>query len=262
LYKDQRAQFFRKRSRTDIFKDLKRMKSSLSFATNFFLGGSSAICSETTLLCEVLQFINQNFPHPQYISSYARAADILGKRNDELKKLHDNGLQTIYMGIETGSASLLKKCRKGIIPEEIIRASKKVMHVGFKLSVNVILGLGGKKFSEEHISETTRILNLINPHMIRFRTLHILPNSPLYLDMLAGIFKELEPREVLKEQYLILKNLTGTSEIFNDHISNYTQFSGNLQEEKKKILSFLDFLVISPDTMLSRQSLTLELLEK
>jgi radical SAM superfamily enzyme YgiQ (UPF0313 family) len=210
----------------------------------------------------VLQFINQNFPHPQYISSYARAADILGKRNDELKKLHDNGLQTIYMGIETGSASLLKKCRKGIIPEEIIRASKKVMHVGFKLSVNVILGLGGKKFSEEHISETTRILNLINPHMIRFRTLHILPNSPLYLDMLAGIFKELEPREVLKEQYLILKNLTGTSEIFNDHISNYTQFSGNLQEEKKKILSFLDFLVISPDTMLSRQSLTLELLEK
>ncbi len=238
------------------------MKSSLSFATNFFLGGSSAICSETTLLCEVLQFINQNFPHPQYISSYARASDILGKKNDELKKLHDNGLKTIYMGIETGSASLLKKCRKGITPEEIIRASKKVMHVGFTLSVNVILGLGGKKFSEEHVIETTRILNLINPQMIRFRTLHILPNSPLYLDMLSGIFEELEPHEFLKEQFLILKNLTVTSEIFNDHISNYSQFSGNLQEEKNKMLSFLENIIYSPYTKLSRQSLTLEFLEK
>lgn len=238
------------------------MKSSLSFATNFFLGGSSAICSETTLLCEVLQFINQNFPHPQYISSYARASDILGKKNDELKKLHDNGLKTIYMGIETGSASLLKKCRKGITPGEIIRASKKVMQVGFKLSVNVILGLGGKEFSEEHIIETTRILNLINPQIIRFRTLHIMPNAPLYLDMVAGIFKELEPLEFLKEQFLILKNLRVTSEIFNDHISNYTQFNGNLQEEKKMMLSSLDFIISSPDIMLSRQRLTIELLEK
>jgi len=262
LYKEQRAQLFRKRSRTDIFKDLKRVKSSLSFATNFFLGGSSAICSETTLLCDVLQFINENFPHPQHISSYARASDILEKKNSELKKLHYNGLQTIYMGIETGSALLLKKCKKGITPEEIIRASKKVMRMGFNLSVNVILGLGGKKFSKEHIIETTRILNSINPHMIRLKMLHILPNSPLYFDALAGIFEKLQPREVLKEQYLILKDLTVTSDVFNDHLSNYTQFSGRLQEKKKEILSFLKNVINSPYTKLSRQSLTLEFLEK
>lgn len=238
------------------------MKSSLSFATNFFLGGSSAICSETTLLCEVLQFINENFPHPQRINSYARASDILEKKNDELKKLHDNGLQTIYMGIETGSASLLKKCRKGITPEDIIRAAKKTMHAGFKLSVNVILGLGGKKFSKVHVIETTRILNLINPHMIRFRTLHIMPNSPLYLDMQAGIFEELQPREVLKEQFLILKDLTVNSDVFNDHLSNYTQFSGSLPEEKNEMLSFLENVIYGSYKKLSRQSLTLEFLEK
>ncbi|WP_287585071.1 radical SAM protein [Candidatus Borrarchaeum sp.] len=262
LYKDPRAQFFRKRSRTDIFKDLERIKSSLSFATNFFLGGSSAISSETKVLCDVLQFINQNFPHPQHISSYARASDILEKKNDELIKLHDYGLQTIYMGIETGSASLLKMCKKGITPEEIINASKKVMHMGFKLSVNVILGLGGKKFSKEHIIETTRILNSIKPHMIRFRTLHILPNSPLYLDMLLGIFKELRPREVLKEEYSILKELRVTSDVFNDHLSNYTNFCGSLPEEKNEMLSILENIINNPHKMLSRKDLTVEFLER
>jgi radical SAM superfamily enzyme YgiQ (UPF0313 family) len=245
LYKDPISQIFRKRSRIDIFTDLKKLKSSLSFATNFFLGGCSAICHETSILCEVLQFINKNFPHPQHIGSYARASDIIDKRNDDLKKMYEYGLKTIYMGIETGSASLLKKCKKGLTPDEIIRASKKIMQIGFKLSVNVILGLGGKEFSEEHVIETTRILNLINPHMIRFRTLHVLPSSPLYLETITGIFEELQPREILKEQYLILKDLTVTSEVFNDHFSNYVQFDGNLPEEKNEMLLIIKNVIHS-----------------
>ncbi len=262
LYKDEGAPSFRVRSRKEIFEDLKRIKASCSHATNFFLGGTNSICVETSLLCSILHFINEHFPHPQHISSYARAFDILHKNDSELNKLHENGLQTIYMGIETGSATLLKKCKKGITPEEMIRASKKAIQAGFILSVNVVLGLGGKKFSDQHVVETTRILNSINPHMIRFRTLHILPNSPLFLDLQAGIFEELRPREFLKEQRRIIKNLTISSEIFNDHVSNYAKFSGKLPAEKNEMLSFLDCIINNHHEKFSRPDLTIKFIEK
>jgi radical SAM superfamily enzyme YgiQ (UPF0313 family) len=253
LYKGIGAPSFRVRSWKEIFEDLTRAKESCSYATDFFLGGSNAICVETSLLLDILRFINESFPQPQHISSYARATDILRKTNDELKQLHENGLQTIYVGIETGSDPLLKRCKKGVTPSDIIRASTKAMNAGFILSVYVILGLGGKKFSEEHVVETIRILNAINPHMIRFRTLHVFPKSPLSLDVQAGIFEELQPREFLKEQHRIIKNLTVSSEIFNDHTSNYAQFSGKFPEEKNEMLSFLDYIINKPYTKLSRQ---------
>ena len=74
--------------------------------------------------------------------------------------------------------------------------------------------------------------------------------------MSAGIFEELKPHEILKEQFLIIKGLTVTSEIFNDHNSNYTQFSGILPDDKKEMLSFLDFIIDSQNVIFSRQSLT------
>jgi radical SAM superfamily enzyme YgiQ (UPF0313 family) len=225
LYKGDEAPSFRIRSWKEIFEDLTRTIESCSFATNFFLGGSNAICAEMSLLLDILRFINKHFPHPQHISSYARVADILKKTDNELKQLYETGLRTLYIGIETGSSRLLDKCKKGTTPSEIIRACKNAMQARFILSVNVILGLGGKKFSEEHIAETIRILNVINPHMIRFKTLHIMPNSPLFCEKQAGIFDELQPREILKEQRRMIKELTVSSKIFNDHNSNYQQFN-------------------------------------
>jgi len=251
LYKGKEKLSFKVRSWKEIFEDLAKAKDSCCYATNFFLGGSCAICVETSLLLEILRYINEHFPHPQHISSYVRASDILRKQDDELKQLHENGLQIIYMGIETGSALLLKKCKKGITPGGIIRASKKAMRAGFILSVYVILGLGGKKFSDEHVTETIRILNAINPHMIRFRTLHVLPNSPLFLDVQAGIFEELLPREILKEQYRMIKNLVVNSNVFNDHSSNFIKFDGKLTEEKKKMLLLLEDLINDPQMKFS-----------
>lgn len=258
LYKGEGAPSFKIRSWNEISKDLTKAKESCSYATNFFLGGSNAICAETPLLLDILQYVHNHFPQVPHIniSSYARASDILRKRDDELKQLHENGLQTIYVGIETGSSTLLKRCKKGITPSDIIRASKKAINAGFILSVNVILGLGGKKFSEEHVIETIRILNAINPHMIRFRTLHILPNSPLFLDVHEGIFEELQPREILKEQRRIIKNLTVQTEIYNDHSSNFAQFGGKLPEEKNKMLTILESLINDPYLEFSQPKLS------
>ena len=198
------------------------------------------------MLVAILKRHRATFPGLRHVS--ANEVDQLKKSLEELKALRDVGLKTIYMGLESGSARILREMRKGAAPNAMIRASKKTMAAGLCLSLYVILGLEGQDFSEEHTLEIARVLNVIDPDFIRFRTFNIMPNAPLVECIQNGEFKLLVPIDLLREQRMIIAYLEVHSEILNDHISNYEYFEGKLPEDKNAMQKLLDMRINDPMT--------------
>ncbi|MHA1792649.1 MAG: radical SAM protein [Promethearchaeota archaeon] len=212
-----------------------------------FLAGGSAISAPTSLLIKVLDYIKGIFPHVTRIGTYGKNHDVLRKGVDELRQLAEHGLSVIYMGLESGSNNVLKYMNKGTTPRAMIRAARIIKNSGIKVSLYVILGLGGNLFPD-HAQETANVLNEINPDYIRFRSLNFIPSSKLYHEWKQGVFKERQPIELLKEELYIIEHLNGnmTSFVLNDHVSNHVYIEGKLPGDKSKMIKKLKDAINDP----------------
>ena len=233
----------------DVLKDIDYYAKKNYDGFPVFLAGGNPTSAPTEYLVEIIKYIRQKLRNVQRVSSYAKALDILRKTDEELKKLADSGLDIVYMGLESGSSKILRIMKKGTNAESMIKAGKKVLNAGIKLSLYILLGLGGYKYSEEHVKETARVLTEINPTIFRFRTLNILPNTPLWKEWKSGEFKLLSPVDNLKEEREIIANLgeNVTSQVFNDHVSNYCAIeSSNIKEDRELFIKTLDAYINDP----------------
>jgi len=214
-----------------------------------FLAGGNPTSAPTEYLVKIIEYVRLRLKNVPRVSSYAKALDILRKTEEELKQLAEAGLDIVYMGLESGSSKILKMMKKGTNAESMIKAGRKVLNSGIKLSLYVMLGLGGKKYSEDHVKGTARVLTEINPTIFRFRTLNILPNTPLWKEWKNGEFELLSPVECLKEERDIIKNLgeNVNSQVFNDHISNYCSIeTPNIKEDREIFIKTLDSFINDP----------------
>ena len=225
-----------------------------------FLAGGNPTSAPTEYLVKIIEYVRLRLKNVPRVSSYAKALDILRKTDEELKRLAKAGLDIVYMGLESGSSKILRMMKKGTNAESMIKAGRKVLNSGIKLSLYVMLGLGGKKYSEDHVKGTARVLTEINPTIFRFRTLNILPNTPLWKEWKNGEFELLSPVECLKEERDIIKNLgeNVNSQVFNDHISNYCSIeTPNIKEDQEIFIKTLDSFINDPRIKnLPRKNLT------
>ncbi|MFX0037931.1 MAG: radical SAM protein [Promethearchaeota archaeon] len=225
-----------------------------------FLAGGNPTSAPTDYLVDVIKYIRNTLKNVPRISCYAKALDILRKSNEELEELANVGLNIVYMGLESGSSKILRIMRKGTNAESMIKAGKKILNAGIKLSLYVILGLGGKKYSKEHVKETARVLTEINPTIFRFRTLNVVPFSELWDEWKNGDFELLTPVENLIEEREIIAKLgeNVNSQMFNDHMSNYIDIeTKNIKDDKENVIKLLDSLINNPKIQnLPRRNLT------
>ncbi|MHA1371240.1 MAG: radical SAM protein, partial [Promethearchaeota archaeon] len=212
-----------------------------------FLAGGNALSAPTELLLKTLRHLNEKFQKLERISSYAKNHDILRKKRNELVNLACNGLSIVYMGLESGSDNVLKYMNKGTTAKGMIRATKKLKGTGIKLSVYVILGLGGNLF-QDHAIETAKVITAMKPDVIRFRTLNFIPNAPLYQDWMNGKFIPLRPAEILEEEAFILENIPDEveAEVFNDHVSNPVYIDGKIPRDKQSMIKLLKKMANNP----------------
>lgn len=237
------------RSLEDVKKDIDNFAKSNYHGFPVFLAGGNPTSAPTEYLVEIIKYVRVKLKNLPRISCYAKALDILRKTDEELKSLANAGLNIVYMGLESGSNTILRIMKKGTNAESFIKAGKRILKAGIKLSLYIILGLGSYKYSEEHVKETARILTEINPTIFRFRTLNILQGTPLWDEWNSGQFQLLNPIENLKEEREIIANLgeNVTSQVFNDHISNYCAIeSANIKEDKEIFLKTLDAYINDP----------------
>jgi radical SAM superfamily enzyme YgiQ (UPF0313 family) len=242
MYKNMK---FERRRVEDVKSDIKRAREIYGKdVRRIFIGDSDSIILKDELQ-DILNFLHDNFPNLERVTSYGRAATILRKDVEELKMLSEAGLKRLHVGLETGDAELLEYMQKGATPQQMIRAGKKVKESGISLSEYVILGLGGSMRSEQHAINTARILNEINPDFIRVRTLHPLPNTQLWELAMKNEFEILPPIDVLREEKLLIQNLDVGSHFVSDHISNYLIVDGKLPEDRNGMLEFLEITIDS-----------------
>jgi radical SAM superfamily enzyme YgiQ (UPF0313 family) len=228
---------FKIRSINEIKKDLLWAKKNYLFPveTIFFPSGNSIII-KTDDFVEILNYTKKLFPNIRRITIYGSSQYIIKKGLTDMKRLANAGLSRIHVGLESGYDVVLKNVCKGSTSDIQIKAGEIIKKAGIELSEYVVLGLGGKKDSKKHISETVKILNIINPDFIRIRTFLPKINTPILKEIDSGKFKILSPHEILKETYDLIKGLNVSSKIFSDHYTNYIRVNGKIPEDKEKML--------------------------
>ncbi|MEA3231158.1 MAG: radical SAM protein, partial [Thermodesulfobacteriota bacterium] len=150
------------------------------------------------------------------------------------------GLSRIHVGLESGDDDILRRVKKGTTASEQIKAGKIVKQAGIELSEYVILGLGGVERSEIHALKTAEAINAIEPDFVRLRTLVPKINTLLLHEIKKGRFQLCSPLQILKETSLLIENLQCQTILASDHYTNYLNLSGNLPEDKDRLLGEID----------------------
>ena len=126
------------------------------------------------------------------------------------------GLSDLHLGLESGSDPILDVMNKGVTSADMRKGFHMLDRAGIGYYVTVILGLGGRTFSRLHAIETAKFLNTIHPKDIWCLKLHLFPGTPLYRESKRGHFDPMTPEEILREEYLLLENLTVKDCLFED----------------------------------------------
>lgn len=239
LYKDKK---FRIRPVTDILADLEWAARQYGPSIEkIFLADGDALIMKTADLLAIFAESRRLFTGLKRIGIYGSPQSILRKSVEELTTLREAGLGIIYLGIESGSDTVLSRMNKGVTAEAMTAAGRQVKASGISLSAMVILGLGGKELSLEHARESAKVCTAIQPEYLSLLTLMIESSSPLIEQIRTGAFAELSPEEALLELRELVAGLELDKTVLrSNHASNYVSINGRLPKDKDKILSDID----------------------
>jgi len=215
-----------------------------------FLQDADNLVMATEDMVEVLQFLREKFPEISRVTTYSRSRTIVRKSVDALKKLKEAGLNRIHVGLESGYDPVLRMMKKGVTGAQHVEAGQKVVAAGMELSEYVMPGLGGQDLWREHALATAEVLNRINPHFIRIRSLRVPDRVPLFSLLKEGTFKMQTDDMLAEEIKLFIQSLSGISSVVtSDHIMNLLEeVSGRLPEDKEKMLEVVDRYQKLPDS--------------
>jgi hypothetical protein len=206
-----------------------------------FLQDADNLVMKTKDLVDVLTFLRETFPEITRVTTYSRSRTIVRKSVDSLKQIRKAGLDRVHIGLETGYDPLLKLVKKGVSGLQHIDAGRKVIEAGMELSEYVMPGLGGQEMWREHAIHSAKVLNQINPHFIRLRSLRVPSRVPLHEKLEEGSFTMQTDDMLAEEIKLFIETLEGiTSTLTSDHIMNLLEeISGKLPEDKEKMLEVI-----------------------
>jgi len=168
-----RGKEYVERSWEEVKKEIDITAKQMSDTKRIFLADGDALNLSTDYMVKIVEYLYSKFPNLERVSCYAMPMNLLKKSQDELKKMYDAGLTMLYLGIESGSDIILKKVTKGAVAKTIIKACNKAKDAGYTLSCMIILGLGGKTYTKEHIKGTAEVINACSPHYVGTLTLYL-----------------------------------------------------------------------------------------
>jgi radical SAM superfamily enzyme YgiQ (UPF0313 family) len=215
-----------------------------------FLQDADSLVMTTEDLVAVLRFLRETFPEITRVTTYSRSRTIVRKSVESLKRIQEAGLDRVHVGLESGYDPILKFMKKGVSAAQHIEAGRKVVAAGLELSEYIMPGLGGQTFWREHAVATAQVLNQINPHFIRIRSLRVPERIPLYQKLASGEFKMQTDDMLAEEMKLFIETLDGiTSVVTSDHIMNLLEeVTGRLPEDKEKMLAVIETYQSLPDS--------------
>ena len=217
-----------------------------------FLADGDALNLQTEYMIKIVKYLYEKFPNLERISCYAMPMNLLKKTPEELKKMHEAGLDMLYLGIESGSDIILKKVTKGATSQTIIRACRKAIDTGYILSCMVILGLGGKTYTKEHIRGTAEVLSAVSPHYSAALTLIIEPGvKDEFMTKFGEPFIPISDSEAIDELENLVANINAKNEIIfrANHGSNAYSVKGTFPQDKDSMLEKISWMKKHPEVV-------------
>ena len=217
-----------------------------------FLADGDALNLPKDNMVKILKYLYASFPRLERISCYAMPMNILQKKDDELREIRAAGLHMMYVGIESGNDIVLKKVTKGATYRTILQACKKVKHHSYILSCMIILGLGGKTYTREHIADTSRILSETSPDYVGALTLYLEEGVyDEFMNKFGEPFLPLDDLDVLDELERLVTNFKPSRQVIfrANHASNVYSVGGTIPEDSEKILALIKNLKSRPDML-------------
>jgi len=206
----------------------------------FLCDGDALIISQERLLT-ILSTIREKLPWVTRIGTYANSKSIKRKSPEQLRELRENGLQIAYMGLESGDDVTLQNIKKGADAARMIEMGKKIRASGIKLSITVLLGIGGKERSHIHARETGRVLTAIDPEYVGALSLMLTPGTPLFDAANKGEFILPSPTGMLEELAIMFANTELSNGYFHaNHASNYLPIKAKLPKDKTATLKLIE----------------------
>lgn len=238
MYRDED---FRIRPWPEVRADLEEMVQKYPMIDRIFIADGDSLVLPTNYWVDMLDYINEHYKNIKRISAYATALDINRKSDEDLALLRKKGLEMLYIGFETGDDQLLKDIKKNMTREDYILSMEKAHKAGFKTSITLLAGLGGRGRWEDHAKETASIISITKPDYASYLTVNLVPGTPLYKDSLEGRFQMPSPEEVLYEIRTFIEEVDSEGTIFrSNHASNYVSLKGTLNKDKEALLETID----------------------
>jgi radical SAM superfamily enzyme YgiQ (UPF0313 family) len=217
-----------------------------------FLADGDALNLSKDRMIQILKYLYSKFPALERVSCYAMPMNLLKKKDGELKDMREAGLSMLYIGVESGNDNVLRKVTKGATYRTIVQACQKAKRNGYVLSCMVILGLGGKTYTREHVADTARILSETAPDYVGALTLHI--EEGIYDEFMIKFgepFVPLDDRDVLEELDELISNFNPeTPVVFRaNHASNIYSIGGTIPQDREKVLALIHNLKSHPEML-------------
>ncbi len=245
-----RSKEYSEKSLGNIKTEIYEMSRKMPETKRVFLADGDALNITTEKMLEILNYIYVCFPKLERVSCYAMPMNLLKKNTSELSMIKHAGLKLLYIGIESGSDIILKKITKGATSRTIINACNKAKKAGFVLSCMIILGLGGKKYTHEHIKKTADVISLTSPDYVGALTLYLENGiKQEFLNKFNEKFISITDSEALEELEELVKMIhTKNKIIFRvNHASNAYSIKGTLPIDKNDMIKKIIWMKKHPE---------------
>ena len=250
-----RTKRFSIRPEAEVFEDIRAAANALPDTRRVFLLDGDALTLPTKRLLPVLVALRTAFPELQRVAAYANAISVNAKSDAELQELKSAGFGIAYLGLESGDEEVNRRIVKGATIEEQVRAVRRAQAAGIKMSVMVLLGMGGRERSREHAIATGRVLSEMDPRFVSCLCVTPVPGTPLFDEVARGEFVLPTPEETLEELRLLLEHTHVSGAVFrSNHASNWLPLGGRLPADRERLLEAVDLaragdIPLKPDWM-------------
>lgn len=194
----------------------------------------------------ILLLLHEHFPQLARVNLYATGSAIQSKTDPELRGLRDLRLHTLYLGLESGDEATLQAVRKGETAAGMVEAGRRAQANGLRVSVMILLGLGGQPRLREHAQATALALNAMQPRLLSALRVVPIPGTELHADVISGRFIPLTERQTIEELRLTVQALELTNTVFRaNHSSNVIPLEARFPRDRERLLAQLDRLLAS-----------------
>ncbi len=240
-----KAKTFRARLQEEVFADIALAAKTRPATSRVFLADGDALALPADDMAAILDELAARFACLERVSCYATPLDLNGKSPEDLKLLRKKGLTLLYFGIESGSADILARIRKGANPDKLASALDRARDAGIAVSATVVLGLGGRHLWKEHIEGTAALVNRAPPDFLSTLQLRLEPAvENTFISRFSRDGTPFEPQDdlgILDEQHSLLTALNPSRPVVfrSNHASNCLPLAGTLPQDSGELVAIV-----------------------